>query len=151
MQDIENTLHAFQTEGLAHALIGSEAFNDRVFFNTVRPLHVDYARVLVGSGAIGLGMYMFIYFQILRVSLVRAIGNGSYRARSGCAVVCALVGGSLFVSFSSQIYVISSLSWLFLLLGAINGWFRERETASETETVGVAARAPRVEMEGAAL
>src|SRR5690606_33897827 len=122
MQDLKNAAHAFQTRGITHALIGSEAFRDRAFFKTNRPVHVDYARILVGAGAIGLGLYMSVHFHIVWKTLIRSTKLNSYRSRVAFAVVCGLISGSFLVSFSSQIYVFSSLSWLFLMLVAINGW-----------------------------
>ena len=65
------------------------------------------------------------------MTLRRAAGNGTYRSGVARAVVCGAVVSSLFISFSSQGYVISSLSWLFLLLGAVNGWFREDRIVEE--------------------
>jgi O-antigen ligase len=140
MQDVNRAVEAFRTGGVTHALIGSEAFQDRAFFNTDRPIHVDYARILVGTGAIGLAWYLLIFFQVVRISLVRAMRAGTYQAKVGFAVVCGLVVASLIVSFSSQIYVVSSLSWFFLMLGAINGWFRDagRVERSADETTAKA-------------
>ncbi len=49
-----------------HKLIGSEVFNDRLFFNSKRMLHTDYMIMLNGSGLIGFLLWFYMFVRLLR-------------------------------------------------------------------------------------
>ncbi len=127
MAEFSKVGNEFLSGGAAHALFGTDVFNSAGYFNTERPVHVDYMSLLLGAGAIGLGLYLFIL-----VSFVTAMWRRARRAASPVlvtelrAAMAALVAASMIMSLSSQIWVLTPLSTFFLFAGALLGVVKYR-------------------------
>ncbi len=113
-------LDAFQKEDIPHKLFGSELFNDRAYFNTIRMLHTDYMTLLNGSGLIGMFFFFGVYIMIIREK------NKYYRFvrddklyREFNAVFWAILISMLILSIAGTIHEIGSRAFMFMYLGAI--------------------------------
>jgi hypothetical protein len=106
------------TNGIKHALIGSELFNDFDFFHVPRMLHIDYNAVLNGSGLLGLFIYLRLYFLLFKkLFFFRKIFKFGLNHSIVIASI-SIVTSSLFVGISGSIRSIDYRSMLFLFLGA---------------------------------
>jgi O-antigen ligase len=106
--------------GLAQVLFGKELFNSIGHYGAWkygnRMIHVDFSRILHGSGILGLLLYLFFLFQVFKVYYKN-------RKKSSVSIFNSLFY-SLFVlliliSFSGQMYAIAFRSMLFIFLGAL--------------------------------
>jgi hypothetical protein len=108
-----------------HKIIGTEVFNDRVFYNSDRMLHTDYMIILNGSGIVGFFLWFYLLFLIIaekkkyykklkRIVLFKEIN----------AVFWVLIVTQLLLSISGTIYAIEVRSLLFLIWGALIGTMR---------------------------
>jgi hypothetical protein len=103
------------------ALFGSEPFNSRAALGTARSLHVDYMNLLSGTGLVGLSLYLLIHvvtaWELFRRARTATLPIARELRDTGYAIMAT----SIVISFSSQIYMITSLSLVFLYLGALLG------------------------------
>ena len=129
--DLMYAFQDFQNKGLKHALIGTEAFNTPGYFGRDRQVHVDYANLLIGTGLIGLLLYLWIYYSINRKfknyyrkikinKLYTSVLNPD-KLSDLHGVFTALIFASLIVSFSGGMHVITTRSILFTTLGSLVG------------------------------
>lgn len=129
--DIVIALDHFQSKSFKHAIIGTEAFNSPGYFKRNRQVHVDYANILIGTGAIGFSLYMFIYFLIYkRFSLLFKFYKSMNPPKSKKekdflndykGIFFAILVASLVVSLSGGMHDITSRSMLFILFGSVIG------------------------------
>jgi hypothetical protein len=113
-------LQAFKQGNISHKLIGSQLFNSQAFFNTERPLHIDYNVILNGSGIIGLIIYVLMYvFLILDNRKGFRFNKKDFFYRNLNAVFWALIAASLIISISGSIHAFTFRSMLFFYLGAL--------------------------------
>lgn len=129
--DIIYAYQDFKTKGIRHALIGTEAFNTPGYFGRDRQVHVDYANLLIGTGIIGLGFYLWIYVGMYKQFqnyykkiknhnlFTTEIHNGNLQELNG--TFTAILIASLIVSFSGGLHVITTRSILFTILGMLSG------------------------------
>ena len=109
-------------KGYSHALFGSELFNYQSISRGRRALHNDFTTILIGSGIIGLSLYMLIYIVIIMCYRRYSITIKSQSIKKELrAVLYSLIAAGFIISISGQYYVISALAILFILLGAILG------------------------------
>jgi len=108
-----------------HKLIGSEVFNDRIFFNSARMLHTDYMIMLNGSGVIGFLLWFYMYYLIIKEKqkFYRKLRNNSLFIEIN-AVFWVLLATQILLSISGTVYAIEVRSLLFLLWGAFIGTMR---------------------------
>jgi hypothetical protein len=110
---------------MKHKLIGSEVFNDRIFYNSKRMLHTDYMVILNGSGIIGLFLWFYMLVIIIRekgIYYSRLKKNTLFQEMN--AVFWILISTQLIISISGTVYAIEVRSLLFLIWGAFIGTMR---------------------------
>ncbi len=138
LSETETVFNAWKTGSFRHKLIGSEVFNDRLYFNTPRMLHTDYMIILNGSGLIGLFLWFLFFVQIIREK------NKYYRGlknhilfREMNAVFWVLLVAQIVLSVSGTIYAIELRALIFLFwgafLGAMRGFLKEKYSLAEGE------------------
>ncbi len=119
--------NAFLEGNLKHKLIGSEIFNDRLYFRVDRMLHVDYNIILNGKGLLGLLLYFGLYFVIyLKFRRVARNVNDVYIVRFVIPVFMAMLIAPLVMGISGTVYNITIRSLVMIFLGGTLG-FIERE------------------------
>jgi len=129
--DVIVAINDFRTKGIKHALVGTEPFNTPGYFGKKRQVHVDYANLLIGTGIIGLFIYLFIYFTIGRkfhlIYKQTLKRNIHYRLFPGSllkdlsGIFWAILMSSLVISFSGGLHVVGTRVLLFTLLGGLTG------------------------------
>lgn len=129
--DLLIAIEDFRTKGLRHALVGSEAFNTPGYFGRDRQVHVDYANLLIGTGAIGLSLYLLIYLTILSrfnyyfKKVYRYISFQNKKEAKQLRIINGVFYGilvaSLIVSFSGGLHAIAARGTVFLILGSLTG------------------------------
>lgn len=67
--ELKEVLAAYTNGDLAYKLFGAELFNSMEYFKTRRMLHTDYATMFSGSGILGLGAFLLIFYLVLRKSI----------------------------------------------------------------------------------
>jgi hypothetical protein len=125
LSEIKAVMSAWSSGSFRHKLIGSEVFNDRLFFNNKRMLHTDYMIILNGSGLIGLVLWFYLYIRLIREKnrYYRALGN-HILFRELNALFWVLLAAQLVLSVSGTVYAIELRSLIFLVWGAILGVMR---------------------------
>jgi len=125
LSETETVFSAWKSGSFRHKLVGSEVFNDRLYFDTPRMLHTDYMIILNGSGLIGLFLWFYLFVRIIREK------NRYYRGlknhvlfREMNAVFWVLLVAQLILSVSGTIYAIELRSLIFLFWGAFLGTMR---------------------------
>jgi O-antigen ligase len=125
MAEFELVWREFLDRGVRHAMFGSDLFNSRAYLGETRTLHVDYTNLLLGAGIVGLGLYLLIFFWIVREANRRArLLRAFPLAAEIRATLLGLVATCLVVSFSTQIWAVGPLSCAFLYFGALLGLLR---------------------------
>jgi hypothetical protein len=105
-----------------HRLFGSDLFNSRAFLGVTRPIHVDYLQLLLGSGAVGLMMFLGMYAALARAARRRVRwGLHIPATREAAGVFLGLIVGSMTLSLGQQILVLTPFSLGMTLLGGILG------------------------------
>jgi len=125
LSEIKAVMSAWSSGSFRHKLIGSEVFNDRLFFNSKRMLHTDYMIILNGSGLIGLVLWFYLYIRLIREKKLyyRALGR-NILFRELNALFWVLLAAQLVLSVSGTVYAIELRSLVFLVWGAIIGVMR---------------------------
>ncbi len=83
-----------------------------------RMLHVDFNRILHGSGILGLSMYLLIYILILQTFLFYYKRSRLENKKELKALFLTYYFLSLFISFSGQMDDMTFRSVLFIIMGA---------------------------------
>ena len=122
LSETETVFSAWSAGSFKHKLVGSEVFNDRLYFDTSRMLHTDYMIILNGSGLIGLFLWFYLFYRIIKEK------NKYYRLlrnhilfREMNAVFWVLLVVQLVLSVSGTVYAIELRSLIFLFWGAFIG------------------------------
>lgn len=118
---------AYNERGIKDLLFGKELFNSPGNYANGnyanRMLHVDFTRIIHGSGLLGLFFYFLIYFYIYkyyRRAKLLNINNLSYlQLRSLNGLFYSFFFVSLFISLSGQMYEITFRTMLFWVMGLI--------------------------------
>lgn len=117
--ETNQVLNAWKTGPLLFKLFGSEPFNDRYYYRTIRMLHTDYMVILSGTGAVGIFLWFYIYYAIFREKRKYAhLINSNRLLIEINAIFTALIFVQLFMSVSSTVYAISLRGFIFLFWGA---------------------------------
>jgi len=120
---------------IRHKLIGSEIFNDRKFFKTDRMLHTDYMIILNGSGAIGLFLWFYIFWVVIKEKnrYYKYVKNRIlYQEMNSVFYIFLII--QLILSISGTVYNIEVRSIFFLYWGALIGTMRSTAVHVFTET-----------------
>ena len=127
---------AWKEGSLKHKIIGSEVFNDRLFFDSKRMLHTDYMIILNGSGLAGFVLLFYLYARLIREKnrFYRALGN-HILFRELNALFWVLLAAQLVLSISGTVYAIELRSLIFLVWGAILGVMRGFLSGRKKEAV----------------
>ncbi len=125
LSEAETVFNAWKSGSFRHKIAGSEVFNDRLYFDTQRMLHTDYMIILNGSGIVGLFLWFYLFFIVIREK------NRYYRVlrnhilfREMNAVFWVLLVAQIVLSVSGTIYAIELRSLIFLYWGAFLGTMR---------------------------
>lgn len=113
-------LNLIKQRGLGQLLFGVELFDYRTFANVTRPLHVDFMRLLVGSGLIGFTLYFSVFVSIWVRFYRKCKRINSRKIRNELkAVMGGLIFLFLILSYSSQVTQISSLTIIIIFLAML--------------------------------
>lgn len=125
LSEIKAVAGAWSSGSFRHKLVGSEVFNDRLFFNSKRMLHTDYMIILNGSGLIGFVLWFYLFVRLIKEKnrYYRALGN-HILFRELNALFWVFLAAQLVLSVSGTVYAIELRSLIFLVLGAILGVMR---------------------------
>ena len=125
LSETETVFRGWSAGSFRHKLVGSEVFNDRLYFDTSRMLHTDYMIILNGSGLIGLVLWFYLFYRIIKEK------NRFYRVlrnhilfREMNAVFWVMLVAQLVLSVSGTVYAIELRSLIFLFWGAFLGTMR---------------------------
>ncbi len=145
LSETEAVFRAWSSGSFRHKLIGSEVFNDRLFFHSKRMLHTDYMIILNGSGLIGFVLWFYLYARLIREKkkYYRALKSHPLFSELN-ALFWVLLAAQLVLSVSGTVYAIELRSLIFLLWGAILGVMRgfllnrkNRLTMAKNQIMGV--------------
>jgi hypothetical protein len=125
LSETKQVFRAWASGSVRHKLIGSEVFNDRLFFNSKRMLHTDYMIVLNGSGIVGLFLWFYLFVRLIREKgryypLLR--NHPLFREMN--TIFWMLLTSQIILSVSGTIYAIELRSLIFLFWGAFLGTMR---------------------------
>jgi hypothetical protein len=122
MSETETVFGAWTAGSFRHKLVGSEVFNDRLYFDTPRMLHTDYMIILNGSGIIGLFLWFYLFARVIKEKN-RFYGplRNHILFREMNAVFWVLLTAQIVLSVSGTIYAIELRSLIFLFWGAFIG------------------------------
>jgi hypothetical protein len=125
VNEVGTVFRAWSSGSFKHKLIGSEVFNDRLYFNSKRMLHTDYMIILNGSGLIGFVLWFYMFVRLIREK------NRYYKFlrnhilfRELNAIFWVLIMTQLVLSVAGTIYAIELRSLIFLIWGASLGTMR---------------------------
>ncbi len=125
INEVGLVLNAWASGSFKHKLLGSEVFNDRIFFNSKRMLHTDYMIILNGSGVIGFLLWFYLFILLIREK------NKYYRFLSNHilfrelnALFWMLLAAQLVLSVAGTLYAIELRSLIFMVWGAFIGTMR---------------------------
>ncbi len=108
--------------GITQALFGAELFNFQSITGGTRTLHSDFASILIGSGFIGILLYLMIFFSLLKNFSKNIKNTKSKKLRKELnAIFWSLIICNVIISLSGQYYLISSLTIIFIIFGSILG------------------------------
>jgi len=124
---------------LKRMIFGHELFNsvnlDQAIMadGTRRPLHVDYNVILHGSGLLGLFLYLYFHFRmwVFNRKLAKRFKRVN-RFKDYDGAFLAVLLGHLVISSSYQLPVITSLTTVFLIFGALNSVRYQEAIRSKT-------------------
>ena len=121
-QEVFWSMELIQEKGITHALFGSELFNYQAITGGRRGLHMDYTTLLIGSGVLGLLLYLSIYYTLFKqiIRIAAKIKSNKMR-REIYATFFSLITCAAIISISGQYGSISSLALLFIIFGSILG------------------------------
>ncbi|MFB6340643.1 hypothetical protein ACE1ET_02920 [Saccharicrinis sp. FJH62] len=136
--EVEEVWNNFIKSPVNVKLIGSEMFNDRYKYHHKRMLHTDYMVLLSGSGLIGLFLWFYILWEIIRVKeKYWKLLNKDERFIYFNPTFYAVIGAQLIMSISGSVQAIDLRAYIMLLLGAMIGTLRgeylmQKEEGNET-------------------
>jgi len=120
--DIERAIDAFEENSFDHKIFGSELFRGAQFLGTRRTIHNDFANLLVGSGIVGIILYLNIVRCILFYKRKKEPDKSKAKVLSSVrATLFSMVGAWLVFSYTNQLWVIDSYSLSFLYIGSLLG------------------------------
>lgn len=117
--ELSLVLNNWVDKSINFKLFGSEPFNDRYYYKTLRMLHTDYMIMLNGTGVIGVFFWFYIFYVIFKEK-----NKYKYLMKSNIlnievnAIFTALLFSQLLMSISSTVYAISLRSLIFLFWGS---------------------------------
>lgn len=105
-------------------LFGKHVFNSSGNYNDgkwgIRPIHVDYFKLIHGSGVLGFLLYLLIMISILKDFFLTFFKKNSVLFINEMkAVFIALFLVSIIISFTGGMFVITFRAMLFIYMGAI--------------------------------
>jgi hypothetical protein len=117
--EINAVWEAFVLGDIFYKLFGAELFNSMAYFKTSRMLHTDYTTMFGGSGLIGFGFFLFIYYLVFRKSffLWRILKSDSLK-RDIMAVSITLVFAVMITGISGTVTAVGLRSIAFMFWGA---------------------------------
>ena len=122
-------LNNWNDKSIYFKLFGSEPFNDRYYYKTLRMLHTDYMIMLNGTGIVGIFFWFYILFVIFKEKNKYKYLIHSNRLNIEMnAIFTALLFSQLLMSISSTVYAISLRSLIFLYWGATISLFRSQRS-----------------------
>jgi len=107
-----------------HTFFGTELFNSMDYFHDWkrygRPIHIDYNAILHGSGIIGLTLFLIVFWMIIKLfyRLQKYFPDTPFYKRLK-ATFWATLAVSFILSFSTQLWVLTSYSMFCINIGAM--------------------------------
>jgi uncharacterized membrane protein len=124
---VSDVMHAYSSvtnSGIPYIIIGStNPFNYSRSHNVGRRMQDDYAVLFYSSGLIGLSLFFLIFAYIWYAAYKKQkILRRTYKKQDLLGLMTALIIASLIVSLANQLWVVTSFSYIMLLLGSIQGY-----------------------------
>jgi hypothetical protein len=111
---------------IAQVLFGTEAFNSRQFFGPKhfggdRMIHGDFASFLYGTGLVGILIYFYLFYSLLKINRNQQIFLGNILIYNELtAIFYGVVACTFLISITGS-GTIGERSMVYLYLGAISG------------------------------
>ncbi|MEY3598345.1 MAG: hypothetical protein RL521_767, partial [Bacteroidota bacterium] len=112
----------WENADLFQQIFGANLFNEREHYSINRMFHTDYMSLLSGAGVIGLLVFIFTYFSILRELYVKVIQHPSVVNKRNWAIGAAIIVAVFVNGFSGTITSIEPRGMVMLYLGSLIGY-----------------------------
>lgn len=108
-----------QERNLAALVVGEDVLQPRTTTGRGRNTHNDFARLLITTGIVGVLAYLAIYY-VMCIHLVKLLSYGAL-SRHAFGGGVAILAASFVLTYTNQLWVISSMNLWFLTLGLLIG------------------------------
>ena len=115
-------MEQWENADLFQQIFGANLFNEREHYSINRMFHTDYMSLLSGAGILGLLIFIFTYFSILRELYDKLIHHPSDINKRNWAIGAAIIVAVVVNGFSGTITSIEPRGMVMLYLGSLIGY-----------------------------
>jgi hypothetical protein len=112
----------WENADLSQQIFGANLFNEREHYSINRMFHTDYMSLLSGAGLLGLLIFVFTYFSILKELYGKVLNHPSVLNKRNWAIGAAIVVAVVVNGFSGTITSIEPRGMVMLYLGSLIGY-----------------------------
>jgi O-antigen ligase len=112
----------WENADLSQQIFGANLFNEREHYSINRMFHTDYMSLLSGAGLLGLMIFVFTYFSILKELYSKVLNHPSVLNKRNWAIGAAIVVAVVVNGFSGTITSIEPRGMVMLYLGSLIGY-----------------------------
>jgi hypothetical protein len=112
----------WENADLSQQIFGANLFNEREHYSINRMFHTDYMSLLSGAGLLGLVIFIFTYFSILKELYSKVMNHPSVLNKRNWAIGAAIIVAVAVNGFSGTITSIEPRGMVMLYLGSLIGY-----------------------------
>lgn len=112
----------WENADLVEQIFGSDLFNERQHYNINRMFHTDYMSLLSGAGMLGILIFVFTYFSIIRELYSKVSFDATITNKRNLAIGSAIIVAIVVNGFSGTITSIEPRGMVMLYLGSLIGY-----------------------------
>lgn len=116
----------WENADLSQQIFGADLFNEREHYNINRMFHTDYMSLLSGAGILGILIFAFTYFSIIRELYSKAFLKATTTNKRNLAIGSAIIVAIVVNGFSGTITSIEPRGMVMLYLGSLIGYVAPR-------------------------
>jgi O-antigen ligase len=116
----------WENADLSQQIFGADLFNEREHYNINRMFHTDYMSLLSGAGILGILIFAFTYFSIIRELYSKAFLLATNTNKRNLAIGSAIIVAIVVNGFSGTITSIEPRGMVMLYLGSLIGYVAPR-------------------------